>query len=51
MDSGNIDFVIAAYALTWVCFTGYTLYVFGTVRRARAAYEHALSQQAEEAAS
>lgn len=39
MESESLSFVIAAYALTWVCLIAYTLFAHGTLRRARA--EHA----------
>lgn len=40
----NWNYVIAAYALTWVVLGGYWLYVHRTVRRARADYATALKE-------
>ena len=39
--SNEWNFVIAAYALTWVVLAGYALHLRRTVRRARSAYDRA----------
>jgi CcmD family protein len=39
--SNEWNFVIAAYALTWVVLAGYALHLRRTVRQARWAYERA----------
>ncbi|MDH5234444.1 MAG: hypothetical protein OEW77_05740 [Gemmatimonadota bacterium] len=47
--ASSINFVIAAYALTWVCLVAYATYVHRTLRRARDEYQRASRQPAGEA--
>ena len=41
MDATSINFVIAAYTVTWVCLAAYALHAHGALRRARAEHERA----------
>ena len=41
MDSTSINFVIAAYALTWVCLATYAIHAHVALRRARAEFHRA----------
>ena len=44
--SSSINFVIAAYALTWVCLAAYAVHAHGALRRAREEYQRATRQSA-----
>lgn len=41
MDRTSLNFVIAAYALTWVVLGTYAIYAFAALRRARMQYDQA----------
>lgn len=41
MDRISINFVIAAYALTWVGLAAYALHAHSALRRARSEYQRA----------
>lgn len=41
MEARSMNFVIAAYVLTWVCLITYATYVHATLRRARDEYQRA----------
>jgi CcmD family protein len=41
MHQEGLEFVIAAYAATWVAVLGYLVWLRGALRRARAQYEKA----------
>lgn len=46
MGSENINFVIAAYTLTWVFLGSYAIHTHAGLRRARREYERATQQSA-----
>lgn len=46
----SINFVIAAYALTWGCLTAFAIYTHRAVRRARDEYARASGSSAGRAA-
>jgi hypothetical protein len=46
MAPDTITFVIAAYALTWVCLAAYALHAHAALRKARAEYDRASRQPA-----
>ena len=39
MSDSNWNFIVAAYALTWVTLAGFAVYVWRRARRAERAYE------------
>jgi hypothetical protein len=42
IENGGIEFVVAAYVITWVVLGAMLVRVVGAVRRARAEYESAV---------
>jgi CcmD family protein len=46
MDRSSMNFVIAAYAVTWVVLAAYAAYVHAGLRRTRAEYDRATRQSA-----
>jgi hypothetical protein len=47
MDRSSINFVIAAYAVTWGVLAAYAAQMHAALRRARTEYDRATRQQAE----
>ena len=45
-NTGNWNFIIAAYAAAWIAVIGYWVFVHRALRRARAHYEEAAASAA-----